>query len=275
MMSKPTPVVDLLMLWKVLRIGRFLIYERLAIWGLQRGVNFYRRFYKRNRQEGCSRIKRDLKGTIPFILKHVQKRYLKMSIWQRIFTKALNPNDAEAYNNRGFNYYLSGDIDRAIEDYNKAIAINPNAAEAYYIRGLAYHKKGQYDRAIEDYNKAIALSPNKVAAYNNRGGAYYKKGQHDRAIEDFSKAIALRPNDAIAYYIRGLAYHNNGQYDKAIEDFNKAIALDPNNAEAYHNRGVIYYSNGQYDKAISDFQKACDMGIEVACENLQKALEKK
>src|SRR3989344_2576025 len=241
MMSKPTPVVDLLMLWKVLRIGRFLIYERLAIWGLQRGVNFYRRFYKRNRQEGCSRIKRDLKGTIPFIIKHVQKRYLKMSIWQRIFTKALNPNDAEAYNNRGFNYYLSGDIDRAIEDYNKAIAINPDSVEAYNNRGFAYHKKGQYDMAIEDFNKAITLNP----------------------------------NDAEAYYIRGLAYHNNGQYDKAIEDFNKAIALDPNNAEAYHNRGVIYYSNGQYDKAISDFQKACDMGIEVACENLQKALEKK
>src|SRR3972149_6408447 len=138
MMSKPTPVVDLLMLWKVLRIGRFLIYERLAIWGLQRGVNFYRRFYKRNRQEGCSRIKRDLKGTIPFILKHVQKRYLKMSIWQRIFTKALNPNYVESYNNRGFAYHKKCQYEMAIEDFNKAITLNPNDAEAYYIRGLAY-----------------------------------------------------------------------------------------------------------------------------------------
>ena len=99
------------------------------------------------------------------------------------------------------------------------------------------------------------------------------KGRYDRAIEDYNKAIALDQNDAKAYYNRGVAYDGKGQYDGAIEDYNKAIALDPNLADAYNNRGLAYAIKGDMGRAISDFQKACDMGIEVGCENLQMALE--
>ena len=38
--------------------------------------------------------------------------------------------------------------DRAIADFNAALTINPNYAEAYNNRGNAYADKGDYDRAI-------------------------------------------------------------------------------------------------------------------------------
>ncbi len=53
--------------------------------------------------------------------------------------------------------------------------------------------KGEYDRAIADYDKAIALKPKYADFYNNRGIAYDKKGEYDRAIADYDKAIALNP----------------------------------------------------------------------------------
>ena len=43
------------------------------------------------------------------------------------------------------------------------IGLDPNDANVYYNRGNAYDGKGQYDKAIEDYNKAIALNPNYAA----------------------------------------------------------------------------------------------------------------
>ena len=50
-------------------------------------------------------------------------------------------------------------FDSAIADCNKAIELNPELAEAYNNRGDAYGNKGELDSAIADCNKAIELNP--------------------------------------------------------------------------------------------------------------------
>ena len=65
-----------------------------------------------------------------------------------------------AFNTRGSAYYVKGDYDRAIEDYDQAIRLapnDPNSAQAFYDRGNAYLNKGDYDRAIQDFNKVSRL----------------------------------------------------------------------------------------------------------------------
>ena len=78
------------------------------------------------------------------------------------YTKAveLKPDFAEAYNNRGLAYGGKGDHNRAMADYTKAIELRRDYAIAYRNRGLAYsRKKGDLDRAREDLEKAVALDP--------------------------------------------------------------------------------------------------------------------
>ena len=41
----------------------------------------------------------------------------------------------------------------AIQQYNKAIKELPTFAQAYNYRGIAYGNTGEIDRAIEDFNK--------------------------------------------------------------------------------------------------------------------------
>ena len=148
-------------------------------------------------------------------------------------------------------------------------------AKEWYDKGYQHSLNKEYDKAIEAYTSAIALDPNLAKSYVHRGGAYYEKGQYDRADEDINKAVSLDPNLAYAYGARGIIYYNKGQYDRAIEDFNKAITLNPNDVDAYTLRGAAYYNKGNMGRAISDFQKACDMGLEVGCEELQKALKER
>ncbi len=52
---------------------------------------------------------------------------------------------------------------------DRAIELDPNDPEAYDDRGRSYRDLGQDQRAIEDYDKAIELDPNVAAAYYNRG----------------------------------------------------------------------------------------------------------
>jgi len=106
---------------------------------------------------------------------------------------------AEWYLDQGNELCEEGYYDEAIEEYNKAIELDPNLAEAYQNRAYAYNYKGQYDLTITDCNKAIELDPNMAEAYFNRGGAYIGKGQVDLGIADYTKAIELDPEDQRAY----------------------------------------------------------------------------
>jgi len=114
---------------------------------------------------------------------------------------------------------------RAIEDYDRAIELNPNFAEAYNNRGVAYAELNEHERAIEDYEKAIALNPNFAEAYNNRGVAYAELNKYERAIKDYDRAIALNPNDAEAYGNRGIAYSKIQRYEESARDLKKAGIL--------------------------------------------------
>ena len=99
------------------------------------------------------------------------------------YTKAieLNPNDANAYNERGVLHYAIDKYPEAIADYTKAIEINPKYVFAYFNRGLIYQDLKKYEEAIADYTKAIELDPDKWSAasltdaYNHREEAYRLK----------------------------------------------------------------------------------------------------
>ncbi len=98
---------------------------------------------------------------------------------------------AEWHLDQGNRLTGQGRYDEAIEEYNKAIEMAPEDADAYNNRGFAYVQKGELDQAIADFDKAIELDPELAEAYNNRGYAYYLKGEVAKAVSDFEKCIEL------------------------------------------------------------------------------------
>ena len=181
------------------------------------------------------------------------------------FTEAikLNPDHADAYNNRGAAYYKKGDVDSAISDYTEAIQLNPDHADAYNNRGAAYYKKGDVDSAINDYTDAITRNSRSATVYNNRGNVYVDKGDFDEAISDYTEAIELKSDYADAYYNRGTVYAKKGDFDKAIRDFDKAIQLNPDDAEVYCNRGEVWLHLQEWEKAKSDLTTAKNLGTDI------------
>ncbi|HEY1209576.1 MAG TPA: tetratricopeptide repeat protein [Terracidiphilus sp.] len=153
---------------------------------------------------------------------------------------------------------LSGD--EAIAACTRAIDSHTlpqkNQANAYYNRGYEYWNKDEYDLAIANYSEAIRLDPTLVEAYNNRALCLFDKGEYDRALPDYEKALQLDPKHTNAYYGLGNLYRAKAEYSKAIENYTKTLELNPNFSNAYINRGNTYTAMGAFDMAIADYKDA-------------------
>jgi tetratricopeptide (TPR) repeat protein len=129
---------------------------------------------------------------------------------------------AEFYLKRGENFSGVHQYDRAIADYTTAIQLKPDYAEAYNDRGFAYYLKGDAERAIADYTRAIELRPNYPKAYNSRGVVYMAHGYGAaKSVPDFDRAIALKPDFRYAYINRANARLASHPW-LALQDFHHA-----------------------------------------------------
>ncbi|MEP6924080.1 MAG: tetratricopeptide repeat protein [Pyrinomonadaceae bacterium] len=177
------------------------------------------------------------------------------------YTKQIstNPNDIEAYYERGRAFMSNENFDQAIADFSHYISMNPAKkeylADGYNNRATCYKHKNSLDMAIADYNKAIQLVPTNPLYYDNRGNVYSEKKSFDQAIADFSSAISSKPEYSTAYVGRGHAYMGKNDYPSAFADFTKAIQINPDEAEAYYNRAIIHNSRKDFEKAIADYDK--------------------
>ncbi len=181
----------------------------------------------------------------------IGKKDLAIDIFNQVINQ--NPDDAQAYHNRGFFYLLNDKLDLALADFNKAIDFAPNFIKAHYNRGQVYQKKEQYDLALNDYQFALDLMPSYVDVYNNRGNIYKKLGKYDLALNDYQKSLEFNSRNAEVLNNRGVIYLVTNQFREALNDFNQALSLKPGFAEGYLNRGGLFIKAGQYELALKDY----------------------
>jgi len=174
----------------------------------------------------------------------------------------IEPHRTTIYNNLGLAKYNAGDVPGAIADYTKAIELEPDEPVTYFNRAVAYYKMGNYRQSIADYTQVIRrqdgirISAESTGAYFQRAEAYRQLGEYDSAIYDYTMAIRLAPKDQVAYNNRGLARYNQGDYLGSINDYTEALDLNPEDAVAYSNRGVSRLKSGDYAGAVADFDSA-------------------
>ena len=132
-------------------------------------------------------------------------------------------------------------------------------AGALTSAGVTHLQMRQYDRAVRDFDRALALDPGLVVAWRQRALAYRGKGDYERALADFEQAILLAPSDARLYTERGVTYELLGDYASAIRDFNRAIAFRPNHAPAIEGRGRTNFYLGNFAQAAADLQRGLSL----------------
>jgi tetratricopeptide (TPR) repeat protein len=135
---------------------------------------------------------------------------------------------AEQLYNTGYLLSLLGQYDEAIRLYDKSIEIEPTA-EAYTYKGWTYSHMGDLERAIEEAEKAIRLDPDFGNPYNDIGVYLIELGKDEAAVQYLEKAVKAKRYccHQFPHFNIGRIYLKKKQYEKARDEFKKSLAIDP------------------------------------------------
>ena len=100
-------------------------------------------------------------------------------------------SEAEQYRTNGYDAQQRGDIDVAIEWYQKAANIKPGYASPHNDLGILYETKGWLDRAEAEYQKALAIDPNYKEVHTNLALLYERKGELEKAAFHWMRRYKL------------------------------------------------------------------------------------
>jgi tetratricopeptide (TPR) repeat protein len=108
------------------------------------------------------------------------------------------PQTYQAFYFQGLTLLDQGETWDAIDAFSQAIELNPNNPEAYFNRGIArtllaanISEPTRSPNPIEDYTEAIRLNHGFADAYYNRALVYLKLNDKVNARSDFQKAAEL------------------------------------------------------------------------------------
>jgi|SoiMethySBSTD1v2_1073268.scaffolds.fasta_scaffold22472_5 lipopolysaccharide biosynthesis regulator YciM len=129
----------------------------------------------------------------------------------------------------------------------------------HFILGLNYLVSGQVDLAIEELERAAHLDPGALELRLVLGNLHREKGQVGRAIQEH-QALLQRPRlnrieHANVLLCLGLDYRRGGFVDRAVAAFSDVLKLDPNNEAALINLEKLQEDQHQWQEAYVTRQR--------------------
>jgi tetratricopeptide (TPR) repeat protein len=198
-------------------------------------------------------------GTVTYVECHHYHDY--ETLW--IDTLAKNTRCWMAYNNLGLLYEKRGQMDKAIEQYQRALSGKPDSADAHTNLGNVLLGLGRRAEALPHLREAVRLSPDSPEAWNNLGGGLTEEGQAKEALECYRKAAALDPDDGRLRLNYGSALTLAGDLEAAVVELRAAGrrlpgALLPHLGAAHFNLGNALFQKEHVALAEDQYRLALE-----------------
>ncbi len=142
----------------------------------------------------------------------------------------IEPRNANLMNSLGVCFGISGQLDKAKEQFKNAAIAAPKEPMVIYNIGLLQNIDDQPDKAVIYLRKAHGVDPNVFEVELLLGQILHKKGSDDQALPYLEKAAQLNPQSALAFRLLGEIYLDKALFQKAAQQFNTAIKLNPADA---------------------------------------------
>jgi tetratricopeptide (TPR) repeat protein len=123
-------------------------------------------------------------------------------------------------------------------------------AEVLVANGRLWESTGNLQKAMENYTKALEKEPGYPDALTNIARLHYRQGNHQQAADFFGRAIKENPNDAGLYNDLGLTLSKLNNYAAADQTLTRALQLAPGTSRYANNLASVKFEAGNKTAAF-------------------------
>ena len=211
----------------------------------------------------------------------------------------VHPKEAKAYSAYGDLLFYSGQKEKALGQYQKAVALDntiftiweqimyiqtelqdfeglkkatldamdlfPNQPKSYYFNGIANSELGNPPEAVSIFQQALIMSRNnpplRLDIYKRLGIEYAQLKKYTRSDKAFEEALKINANDVSTLHNYSLQLaHRNDQLDKAKDMAVKACELKSEQPMLQYACGYVFYKMKDYKASRKWMEKALSSG---------------
>lgn len=211
---------------------------------------------------------------------------------------------SELYANIGTTYAREQQWSEALIFYNKSIGLQPNCAGVYRNLAYVWQHLGELDKAINCWEKALTLEPDSLSPqslplvnelklqgkigdilvlYDLKTDKTAEGHKSAKEVRDLTKlirrTIEINPNSRVGYQQLGEALLDAGENEEAIAFIRQSLEKFPEWPQGYHLLGEVLVKLGENEQEIIEaYQQAGKLFeqegmIEKAIESYQQALK--
>ena len=120
-------------------------------------------------------------------------------------------------------------------------AVTPAVAQsgnAPLRSGNRYYKKKELDKSVQQYQRAVQQAPANPTAHYNLGNAQFRKNNYDEAARSYDASVQNTQDKGLqekGYYNKGVAMIKQKKLQESIDAWKQALKLNASDADAREN----------------------------------------
>jgi tetratricopeptide (TPR) repeat protein len=138
---------------------------------------------------------------------------------------------------------MAGDLNRAIQEYSRAVQNDPTMVNAHYNLGLVFKARNDLARARSAFQQALALSPDMPDARYMLALVLRDLREPNACIVELKALLEKHPKYAAAHHALGQLYKNDpATVESAKREFSRYLELAPDGPSAREARNWLKYN---------------------------------
>ncbi|MCY2995642.1 MAG: tetratricopeptide repeat protein [Planctomycetota bacterium] len=170
----------------------------------------------------------------------------------------LDPGNVEAWQARALTYAENGDLDKAVEDFNRLLKDHEDNVAAHLALGEVLTNLKKYDEALKHIEQGIQLKPESSFGYTLRAKLRVAQEDLKAALADLDQALKVEPRDLHALMIRARLHQEDGDLAAAKDDVDRILIISPDLPLGVIMRSMLAAADGKLVDAIADIESVLE-----------------